>query len=681
MTEQPSLPLAGVRRSAVDQSAVDQSATGRFTLPYPTSFPVALFPIALLACLWAVLAAPMAAQDVDGEPSDPMIETEIEIESDETDTDKAFRDEIVVSAHRRELARGTVGSSVTVFDAEEIERLGVVDVAELLRTAPGVEVARTGGPGSVTSAFVRGGESYHTLLLIDGLRANDNTTGGFDLADLKIDNVERVEILRGPQGTLYGSEALAGVISITTRRGRGPLRAWGAIEGGSHDLRHVRAGVSGGDERFDYSVSFADLETDSVSSASEAAGNTENDPYENFTATGRAGVALGVGRLEATLRRAEGDVGLDGFAFPVGPVDDLDYVQLRDTTTGGLEWSADLGERWSATLLAGAHRVELRGEDPTDPVNEFAIDTETRELSAQADVRLNGRDAAGGLLTFGYRFEERAAENVGSFDESTDLQALFVQGEWSIAERHHLSASVRRDEVAGVLGAEDIDETTARVTLSSILAEPLRFHGSYGTGFRAPTLNEFFFPGFGNPDLSPETSEGFDLGLEAIFDDGRLVGDVTYFDNRFEDLILFTFPGGFQNVAEATAEGFEASLDWRAGQRFDLRASYTRTDSENVATGAALARRPKHRGVVSASWRPSDGLRGTLTVLSVRDRVDTDGAIMDDYERVDLSAETRLRGRWWATLRVENLLDEDYVEVPGFTTPGATFRLGLRLDR
>ncbi|MEM8933123.1 MAG: TonB-dependent receptor [Acidobacteriota bacterium] len=597
--------------------------------------------------------------------------------SDATLSDTMFRDEIVVSANRRELPRGAVGSTVTVFDADEIDRLGTLDVYDLLRTVPGVEIVRTAGPGSLTSVFLRGGESYHTLVLVDGVRANNNTTGGFDLADIKVDNIERVEVLRGPQGTLYGSDAVAGVISITTRRGVGAPRVWGAVEGGDADLRHLRAGLAGGDERFDYSLSFADLETDGVSSAAESAGNTEVDPYTNTTITGRVGGRVGDGRLEVTARHAEGDVGLDGFLFGVGPVDDLDYVQQQETTTVGVAWSGQITDRWQQTVRVGNHRGDLEGIDPTDPFNNFTIDSESTELSAQADITLTPN----GLLSIGYRVEERSAENLGSFDESIDLQAFYAQTEWTWNDRHHLAVSLRRDDVSDESGLGDAGETTGRLTLSSHLSDIFRLHGSVGTGFRTPSLNERFFPFFGNLDLAPETNEGWDLGVEAVTAGGAVVIDVTVFDNRFEDLILFTFPGGFQNVAEATSEGVEASLEWRPNDRFDLRVSHTVTETENVATGAPLARRPKDRSVVQLGWRPVEWLRSSLSVIAVADRIDSDGGPMDDYERVDLATQIRLKDRWWVTVRVDNLFDEDYTEVPGFTTPGRLARVGLRLAR
>ncbi|MEM7586248.1 MAG: TonB-dependent receptor, partial [Acidobacteriota bacterium] len=445
--------------------------------------------------------------------------------------------------------------------------------------------------------------------------------------------------------------------------------AHSCVGAGSDNLSRLRAGVRGSSGNWDYTLAVADLQTDGVSAASEAAGNTEDDPWENLTVSGRFGRSfLEDGRVDLAVRYTDGDNDIDGFTFGVGPSDDLNSEQARETVTAGLTVTAPIRSWWTQTFYVGAGSDELIGTDPDDFFSNFDITSETGEISTQAELALSDNDT----LTVGYRVEKREAENVGSFTESLYLRSFFAENQWSLQDRHHFTVSLRHDDHS-VFGSE----TTYRVTSSLKLAENTRFHGSFGTGFKAPTFNDLYFPGFGNPDLAPETSEGFDLGLEQTLLDGRLTLDLTYFDNDFEDLILFTFPAGFVNVATATSEGFEFSARWEPTDQVLLQASHTYNETEDGDTGLQLARRPEHRSAFYLAFDATDRLRGTASLIMVRDRIDSDGSDADDYERLDLSLDYRATRLLKPYLRLENVLDEDYSEVPGFTSPGFTAAVGL----
>lgn len=582
-----------------------------------------------------------------------------------------IRDEIVVSAHRLEVPRREVGSSVTVLDREEIERRDKTTVAELLRTVPGVEVSQGGGPGKAAGLFLRGGSSAHTLVLLDGVRLNAATVGSFDFADLTTDNLERIEILRGPQSTLYGSEALGGVISLTTRRGQEGLELRTAAEAGSHQHRRFALDLSGSTGPFDYSLAASDLATDGVSAASEERGNREDDPYDNTTVSSRLGLAFaGDGRADLALRYFQGRTAIDGFAFGAGPVDDFNRSQERESSTASLTVKKDLSRRWTQTVRVGVTDEDLIGEDPDDPFSNFRIESRLAELSAQSDLAVTGNDT----LTVGASVEERQGVNRGSFDESVTLRSVFVQNHLSLRDRYHLTVGLRNDDHSQ-LGSE----TTYRLTASALVpGSRTRFHGSYGTGFRAPGLNELFFPGAGNPELAPETSRGLDFGVEQPLAGGRWLLDVTGFDNRFDDLITFdlaTFT--FANIAQARARGVEARVAWTPTDALAVTASHTWTDSEDRATGLPLPRRPEHRTALTADFEATEALTGSLILFAVRERIDSDGSPMDDYERLDLSLAYRWRSGITGSLRLENLLDQSYEEINGFTSPGISGALGL----
>ncbi len=604
--------------------------------------------------LTTVLVLPSNVQAQDAGADDAAPEPQAEI-----------RDDIVVTAHRMESPADSVGSSVTVITAEEIAARGKTSVAELLRTVAGLEVVRGGGGGQVTSVFLRGGSSSHTLVLVDGVRMNNAATGAFDFADLTSDQIERIEVLRGPQSTLYGSEAMTGVVSITTRRGLGVgASVEGLAEAGSHGHQRLRLGVDGTAGRFDYHLTASDLRTDGVSAA--AAPATEDDPYENTSLAGRAGFDFaGDGRLDLVLRSFTGDVSIDGFDFLAGPVDDLNRLQERDALLGGLTFKKSLG-RLQQTVFVGFHDDEIRGSDPEDAFGNFTFRSRDQELTLQSDVTVTQDD----VLSFGYTFEERRVDGT-SFDESIEIESIYLQNVFS-KDRFSFTVGGRYDDHSHFGG-----EATFRLAASWKATASTRLHTSYGTAFKAPTLNDLFFPFFSNPDLEPETNRGLDLGLEQRFGDNVTL-DVTYFESDFEDLIAFDFVTFLpQNLAAAESRGVEATLTYRAGPHFEMRTAYTWNETEDLATGQRLARRPEHRGVVDFFLKPTEKLRATATLIVVRERIDSDTTPMDDYERVDLNVRYRLSPSWEPYLRVENLFDEDYEELNGFTTPGAVAFVGL----
>lgn len=580
----------------------------------------------------------------------------------------AVAEEIVVTAQRQEVPAEAVGNSVTVITAEEIEARRANTVAELLRTVPGLEVVRSGGSGQVTSVFLRGGNSSHTLVLVDNVRVNATTSGAFDFADLSADLIERIEVVRGPLSSLYGSEAVAGVVSITTRRGARGLHASVRAEAGELDHRRYQVGVDGATDAVDYAISYSDLSTDSVSAAARGA---EADPHQNTTLAGRMGFAFaGDGRVDVSLRAVSGDVAVDGFDFLAGPVDDLDRFQERDALTAGVQVEKKLG-RLRQSFHVGTHDDELRGRDPDDVFSNFAIDSRSLEATSQSDVTLTGND----VLTLGASYEEREGTSEGNFDEKLDIASFFLQNVFDWKKRFYLTVGARYDDHSEFGG-----KTTLHAAGAWKLGSGTRLHASFGTGFKAPTLVDLFFPFFSNPELEPETSRSWDFGVERRSRKDQVVVDLTFFDTDFENLILFDFATSLpQNIGEARSRGVEATLEYRPGPRLRLAASYTWNDTEDLATGLRLARRPERRGVVTLYAEPMERLRAHLTLIAVADRIDSDGSAMDDYERVDLALQYRWNEHFEPYLRVENLFDQEYEEVNGFGSPGSQAVVGLSL--
>jgi vitamin B12 transporter len=631
---------------------------------------------AVFAATQLFIASPVLAQA--GPPADPPADPVAAAEPAAT-----LHEEIVVSAQADEAPRRRVGSSVTVIGRAEIEARRADSVAELLRSVPGVEVSRSGPPGGNTSAFIRGANSSHTLVLVDGVRVNSPAVGGYDLAALSTDNVERVEVVRGPQSALYGSEAIGGVIAVHTRRGTGGgLEGSAAAEAGTGESHRLATAWRGGGEGpggvWDWSLAASQRQFDGVSSASEAAGNTEADPFRDTTASGLLGLDLaGGGRAEIAVRTLDSATGLDGFAFGIGPVDDPNYRLDRRAVYADLRLETPLTARWTQHLRAGTAREELAATDPDTPFHPFATDTVVSDVVTQADLRLAGdRDGGGRLadtLSLGAGFERRAGDAAGAFDESVDVASAFAENRLAWRDRLFVTAGARWDDHS-VFGAE----TTWRGTASWLAGGGARVHGSWGTGFKAPTFNELYFPGFGNPDLEPETSTGWDLGVEV--ERGAWRGDVTAFASDVDNLIDFDLATlRAENVAAARIRGVESQLAWLPSvPGLEARASWTWTDTEDRATGEPLARRPEHRGTLGAVWDPAGRWDAALTLTAVAGRVDSDGTPMEDYERLDATAGWRALPRTTVYLRLDNLLDDEAAEVNGFTTPGLVTTLGVR---
>ncbi len=596
------------------------------------------------------------------------------VEESREEPQAAVEEELIITATRFEASVDTIGSSVSLIGLEEIEARKKTSVLELLRTVPGLEITQSGGPGTTATAFLRGAGSEQTLVLIDDIRANSVTAGPADLSNIRADNIERIEIVRGPQSTLYGSEAMGGIINILTRQGAGKAQRAMSLEAGNDDFFSGRLSAGGGNPLVDYDSAVSYQSTSGVSAASERAGNSEADGFNNLTASGRLGFDfLESGRADLTLRYTDSESELDGFVFGVGPSDDLNYLSTRESLFATLKLSKPVTDWWTQTLILGVADDDLTGTDPDTPLNNFKVESRTAEITLLADLEPFAND----LLSLGYTAERRAGANPGSFDQTVDLSSFFLQNQWSWNSPLYFTVGARNDD-----HSQFGNQTTYRGNLALIASGGrTRVHASYGTGFRAPSLNELYFPFFGNIDLTPETSRGFDLGFEKTLREGRVTLDVTYFYNTFDDLIAFdsaTFLAN--NIAAAKTSGLETTLRVDSGRYVDLSVSYTYLDTENKATGDALPRRPEHRGVISLTFRPTEPLSGVLSLVAVRDRIESDGSPMDDYERLDLSLSYHLNERWTPYLRVENLLDEYYEEVNGFTSPGFAAVAGVNLD-
>jgi vitamin B12 transporter len=588
---------------------------------------------------------------------------------------------VVVTATRVEEPLEQIGASVTVIPEEVLRAREYRSVEEALRAVPGVEVQRSGSPGKLTTVRIRGASATQVQVLIDGVRVKSTTTGDFDFGDLSLDDVERIEIVRGPQSTLYGADAIGGVINVITRRGRGAPSGFVELEAGNYDTYRERGGLSGGVGPWSFSLGVSRL---------DFGGQFPNDEHDLTSVNGRVAYALpGRGEVAAVGRYSDGHRGIPfRTVFP-----DFSRTREQDDTFGlaSLEWRQPWTSWYDHALRLSAVRSTLTFRDPASVFERRSdIETERREVDWLHHLTLGRLDT----LTAGLEYRNEVGTNKGTFSETTDTWAVFGQNELRLLERLFLTGGIRHDHNSA-FG----DATTGRAGLSYLVrATDTRIKGSWAEGFRAPTFNELFFPAtfppcpaFGNPDLRPERSESWDAGVEQQLWQRRIRLAATYFRNDFEDLIQATLidPENFcfqaRNVGRARTQGVEAEASVAPIDGLLLGAAYTYTDTEDLATGLPLRRFAAHRWAVTAVYEPVRGLTLSGEVLIASSQFEGTGVPRNDgYTVVNASAAYRLPWRWGPLsavtlhLKVQNLLNEAYAEVAGFPALGTHVVAGVR---
>lgn len=591
---------------------------------------------------------------------------------------------VIVTANRLLEPLDRISSSVTVLTSQDIEVQQARTVDEVLRNVPGLDIVRSGSLGQVTSASLRGASSNSTLVMIDGVQVNSPTTGGFNFGNLTTDNIEKIEVVRGPQSTLYGSDAIGGVINIVTKKGSGKPQLVVRSEVGRYSMFRESAHVAGSHGRVNYAVSLSRADTE---------GAFENDDYENSTLVGRVTSSVS-DNLELSLvgRVVDSGGGVPGQQFirfdPNARIDDrLATLALQVDNVRG---------RWHHRLLISRAEDELAFDDPVDPeengpfAGDFSSDIKTSITTV--DWQLDFYLLPFNVITTGVEWQRLVGENVSTgpfgdtdFDEDIRSRAFYIQNHFQRSNRFSLTAGVRIDDHSSFGPSTNLRLTSAYIfDLTGWGATKVK--GSWGTGFRAPSINELFFPAYGNPDLKPEENKSFEVGLEQKLLDGKIGVAVTYFRTEFENLIGFdpnTFLAG--NISESQSKGIEWIGSLSLNRKLTVSVNYTFLDTEDKTTGNPLLRRPKHKAGINISSNPISPLNLNVNITLVGKRFDNDfGAKGEDfypgYQKLDatfswdVSRHIRLFGR------VENLTDDGYEEAAGFPAPGRAFIGGIQLD-
>jgi vitamin B12 transporter len=558
---------------------------------------------------------------------------------------------VVVTATRTPTPIDEVLAPVIVIDRATIERSVATDVTELLRFHAGLDLGRNGGPGQTTAVFIRGAESNHTLVLVDGVRINPGTIGLAALQNIPPGMVERIEVVKGPRSALYGTDAIGGVINVITRRG---ARDGWSVEVGYGDYDTTQASVDGGFAagplEFDLGVSYLD----SAGFPTRTTDDTDRG-YENLGASAQVRADVGPAAVALQHWRAEGTSEYsDFFLTPV----DQDFE--TSTTSLSVAWPAGRAAR----VELGASRLEDRIQQNQSP--DF-LRTVRDSVDAQADWNVS----AAHTLAAGAQFssEDASSESFGDrMSAETDMLTLFAQDQYQRGPHRALVALGYTDhETAG-------DAVTWNLEYGYALAGGTLLYGLAGTGFRAPDATDRY--GFGgNPDLEPERSQSLEAGVRHRFNERHAVS-LGVFRNDIEDLIEFVtlsyepFAGENRNVDEARIDGIEASYEYDAAP-WQLRVEAIHQDPRNLETDEVLLRRARDSVTVSAQ-RAFGPVAVGLDVLAAGERKDFGWprpVTLDSYVLANLTARWQVSRAVVLTGRVENLLDEQYELAHTFNTP------------
>jgi len=657
----------------------------------------------LIAALFAAFltVAPHAgfAQEADDSDQEKDTATAEQQESEDS-AEQPVEDvgDIVVSATKLETPSREVGSSLSVITREQLQRRQTRTVADALKTVQGLHVVETAGPGQTTSVFMRGAKSEHTLVLIDGVEMNDPISPGraFDFADLTTENIERIEVLRGPQSTLYGSDAMGGVINIITKKGKGKPGGFVSAEAGSFSTFRERAHASGSYKWLDYSLGFSRLDTDGISAAEEGAGNDEEDGYGNTSISAKLGITpTEMFNVDTMVRYTDALVELDNFGGVGGddPNHESDQEELFLRTEAELSLFDELWEQELGFSLTDYDRDVRNDTDLAHPnsLSQSSFDGRIVQFDWQHNLYLHETNT----LTLGLETEEERGESdffsQSSFgttstsfaEETARTNSAYIQDQIRLWDSFFTTVGARLDD------HEDFgSETTYRVAPAYVFKETgTKIKGSYGTGFKAPTLYQLFSQ-YGNSNLDAEESTGWDAGVEQSLFEEKLTLGATYFSNEFDDLIDFnTGTSSFRNVAEAETDGIELSADYRPIEKLTTGLTYTYTDTEDESTGEELLRRADNKVTFDIGYDVLENWQVNLQIVYVGERDDMDFSTwpasrveLDDYALVNLASSYQVTEHTELFGRIENLFDEDYQEVKGFGTPGIGAYGGVKVS-
>jgi vitamin B12 transporter len=613
---------------------------------------------------------------------------------------------MVITANRTETKEKEVGSSLTVITADEIQKRQVLTVTDALRLVPGLDIVNSGGLGRQSNVYTRGAGSGQTLVLIDMVEMNDpsDPNGAFDFANLMADNIERIEVLRGGESSLYGSDAIGGVINIITKKGKGGPKFSLSGQGGAYNTFKTIGTASGQVKDVNYALSTSETQSHGFSAAETLWGNSERDSYQNTTVDGRVGWDVNKDLdIGASVRYNNGKTGLDTFPYqdyatgqwvpsppsaghPDAPVDALGYIQTTsEVYTRGFSHLKLFDSFWEQTFAVAYSNTNREYSYPTGPsyLNSFYTGSKIKgdwqnvfHLSSKNDLMLGIEDEEDTLNS--------GSEDSADSNYSYNTQGYYLTDRFNLFDRSFTTASVRYTDNtrSGSLATYSITEA---VLIDEI---GMKLKANYGTGFKVPTLFEVYATTYGNPNLVAETSNNWDVGFEQGFLEKKIQFGATYFNNLFNNLIQpnpVTYIS--ENISTATAQGAETFIQLQPIDVLTLRANYTYDYTRNLDTNTQLIYRPQNKANFEANYQLTPKANFNLVVIAVGEKPGvsntypyTDNPKVPGYAIANLAGSYNVTKNVKLFSRIDNLFNKNYQEAYGFGASGLAGFGGVTLS-
>ena len=583
--------------------------------------------------------------------------------------DTSKPDEIIVKSTRSNSNVYQLGSSVEIISAEEIKKNSFNFVSEALQTSSGVYVSQTGSFGGTATVRIRGASSDQTLVLIDGVPISDPSSpgGGYDFSSLLTSNIDRIEILKGSQSTLWGSDAIGGVINIVTFENASIPNIHLNTEIGSFNTEKIGTDFNIANEHNSLFLSYDSYKSDGISKADKRDGNSEKDGIGSRSYLLKTNHNIFNSEISSNINYRESDVDYDGYGFATGVTDSDENTKGRQ-----LNWSLSLRKAFLDDLLVNSilfGESEIDRKYYTNNIENFSAKGERKFIRYVGNYSLNDNNS----FTFGFENEEVATSGV-----DFDTRSIFLLYETLISKNFGFSLGLRGDDRNNLASQE-----TPKITAFYNLNDEWRLRANWGEGFKLPTIfqSTFFCCGAEKPNenLLPETSEGYEIGIDYKSNENFNKIGVTFFDQDISNMIDFSFSiGGYENIKKVYSKGVEVNFVSQLKDNITISGSFTKLDSENEF-GSRLSRLPEEKGNLNIDF--SLGLKNNfyISFFYNGDEVDPRGEV-SDWFRSDLNFSRNISDKAKIYFKVKNIFDEEYQDIYGYGTEERSFSIGINLS-
>ncbi len=581
--------------------------------------------------------------------------------------------EVVVTANRIQESLEETTAKTTLISLKEIDKTNVIFLSDLLRNLSGSYVTSYGGPGKTTGIILsRSVRSFHTLVLIDGIKVNDPTTGMFDFGSLNIDDIEKIEIVEGPQSTFYGSEAVGGVINIITKRGKGKPKINLSLESGSYGSYKPSLEISGKIKNWDFRLNSFYYNTEGFSAYKKG---KEKDGFENSFLSVKTGLKILPNLNMEFLGRY--NYGENEYDSP--PIDANNIQKGKNYLLAG-NINLELFKNWKQTLSLSKNYSQRK-----DYYHDWGFYTkyitQIEEIIWQNEILpfefYN--------FLFGIDYRKEKAINEGNYDKKRESLGLFINNKLNLKKNLILNFGLRYDDYK-----KFGEKTTYRLGLNYFFSKfNIRVKANYGTAFRVPTFDDLFYPDViwarGNPNLKPEESKGWDIGVEKNLWNNKINFSLTFFYQKYKNLIewmeIIPWTWQPQNIGSAILKGFENTLNLNLTDHFSLKMSYTYLDSEDKEKEKYLPYKPSHKLFFSIDYTLSNFSFIADYIFTEKRYADKENRqILSSYSLINLSTNYKLRPNLIIFGRAENILNTNYEEVKNYNTPGRSLYIGVKFN-